>query len=308
MIIHIEEEEDHNSEYHIDVYCEHCKKKFSKTEILYHQENCLDRKSECRYCFLQVSMKDKDEHEYICGAKTEKCDKCNKFITIKDFDIHHCEEEIYLNKHIDINNIPVVNKKPKKIINTGDIVNMNKIGILHGKNQPVIMPVNAPIVQPPIVHHKRDVIVNKGPTVKVEVGNILKEKNNRIETNHNKKPNISDKINSDTYDKYKKDKIEKIEIQKELGKKEINSTNKVDDILKAGLKHKEKIPKPTIKPKPFTPNKSIHKTTDLNKKLTSSPDKLPKEPVVKKMPYKKEIPKYASNNKQIIKDRYNCLT
>jgi hypothetical protein len=244
-------------------------------------------------------MREKEEHEYICGAKTEKCDKCNKYITIKDFDGHHCDEEIYLNKHIDVNNIPVVKKKQRVITSTGQIANMNKVGILHGNKEPIVRPVNTPIIQPPIIHHKRDIVVNKGPSVKVEVGN--KDKFGKIEIA--KKPNISDK--------YKKDKVEKkvidkkdIEIKeldkkelekKELDKKEIKPKNKIDDILKAGLKHKENIPKHI---KPVTPNNHI----DLNKKITSSPQKLIRDPIIKKMPYKKEIPK-----QNIKKDKYYNL-
>jgi hypothetical protein len=336
MIINIEDEVDHNNEFHIDVKCPYCSRKYPKSDILYHQENCHERKSECRYCTLQVTVGEKEEHEYICGAKTDKCDKCNKYIPIKDFDTHHCDEEIYLNKHIDVDNIPVVFKKTKKVINPGEIATMNKVGILHNKKEPSIYPINPPVVHPPIIHHKREIETNKVQNlkvdnsnshkekinekliqnVKVDIGNSHKEKINekliKVEIGNSHKEKINDKLNRIEIsnkrenedkknhiinDKFIKEKHPPI---KPVEKKVPNSNNKIDDILKAGLKHKENIEKkPTIIAKPITTNKPI----DLNKKLTSSPGKLNKEPIIKKMPYKKELPKetfkpkLASNNK-----------
>jgi hypothetical protein len=289
MVINIEEEEEHNIEYHTEVNCIFCNRKYPKNDIIFHQDSCLERNAECRYCTLQLTVREKEEHEYICGAKTEKCEKCNKYVPIKDYDTHHCEEEIYLNKHIDVSNIPVVSKKKvKKVINPGEIASMNKAGILHGKKEPPVKQLDVPIVHPPIVHHKREVVVNKVQSIKVD---IPSKKINKPDITQ-KKPNITDKINIDILDKNKKDNQIKEQL-KPIEKKEIKPSGKVDDILKAGLKHKENIQSKSIKPKPVTP----HKPIDLNKKITSSPGKLNKEPIIKKMPYKKEIPKPEIKNK-----------
>lgn len=318
MIINIEDEEEHNSEYHTDVSCIYCARKFPKSDISFHQDSCLERPAECRFCTLQLTVREKGEHEYICGAKTEKCDKCNRYIPIKDYDVHHCEEEIYLNKHIDVSNIPVVNKKAKKVINPGEIANMNRVGILHNKIESPVKNVKENVrqpVHPPIVHHKREVVVNKGPSVKVEIGKKVnsvkdvdknrKEVIDKIEVNY-KKPTLANKIRNDTYDKNKNEKIFKELIkpndkkdtkfenkESKFTKKDIKPGTKVDDILKSGLNHKENTAPKSVKPKPMTP----HKPIDLNKKITSSPGKLNKEPIIKKMPYKKEIPEYKPKNK-----------
>jgi hypothetical protein len=123
MIINIDDEEEHHKEYHVEIKCPHCSKKFPKPEIAGHVGNCDYIQTECRYCTLGVAKRDLEEHEYICGAKTEQCHICHKYVPIKDMDKHvsnNCDgEDHYLNRHIDVNKLEVVNKTKK--------VNKNRI-------------------------------------------------------------------------------------------------------------------------------------------------------------------------------------
>jgi hypothetical protein len=120
MIINIEEEEEHHKEYHIEIKCLHCHKKFPKSQVSHHQTSCDHIQNECRYCTLGVAKKDLDEHEYTCGAKTEQCEICHKYVPIKFMEKHianNCDgEDHYLNKHIDVNKLEVVKNKNRPSI------------------------------------------------------------------------------------------------------------------------------------------------------------------------------------------------
>jgi hypothetical protein len=119
MVINIDEEEEHNKEYHIEVKCIHCSNKFPKQTIEQHQSNCDEIQIECKFCTLLVSRKDLREHEYICGAKSEKCERCHKYVPIKDTNRHlsnNCDgEDGYLSKHIDMNRLEVVKNNKRKV-------------------------------------------------------------------------------------------------------------------------------------------------------------------------------------------------
>jgi hypothetical protein len=139
--INIEEEEEHIQEFHTDLACQHCKGKFPKLELHEHQEGCVERLSECKFCHLQISVKDKSDHESHCGAKTEYCWDCKKYIPIKDYEEHveraDCyPDEPYLNQHLNVDQIPKVMKKKKQ--QAGRIAESIKLGLISNNKSPQI--------------------------------------------------------------------------------------------------------------------------------------------------------------------------
>ena len=84
----IDDLEEHIQEVHTLVECEHCKKKYSKSEIDNHKKRCDSKLVPCSFCELDVLLGELKEHQKACGAITEPCIKCNRYIQRKDMDKH----------------------------------------------------------------------------------------------------------------------------------------------------------------------------------------------------------------------------
>ena len=84
----VEDTEDHMNEFHVEIPCEFCEKKFTKDKIDKHKKNCDYRMQTCKFCEMNVIIKDIKEHEYVCGSKTEQCNICKQMITKRDWENH----------------------------------------------------------------------------------------------------------------------------------------------------------------------------------------------------------------------------
>ena len=84
----VEDTEDHMNDFHVEIPCEFCEKKFTKDKIEKHKKNCDYRMKPCKFCEMNVILKDLKEHEYVCGSKTEQCLTCKQMITKRDWENH----------------------------------------------------------------------------------------------------------------------------------------------------------------------------------------------------------------------------
>jgi len=79
-------EEEHNSEFHVQVNCPACKLLVEKYLLEKHaNEECLYRTVPCRWCSIPQSLKHLNKHEEICGSKTVECELFGTRVARKSF-------------------------------------------------------------------------------------------------------------------------------------------------------------------------------------------------------------------------------
>ncbi|XP_071946313.1 uncharacterized protein [Antedon mediterranea] len=80
--------EQHFEEVHAKVNCE-CGEKVEKQNLEDHKKDeCNLRMKMCKFCEMDMAVKDLFSHEDFCGSRTEPCPICSRYICIKDREIH----------------------------------------------------------------------------------------------------------------------------------------------------------------------------------------------------------------------------